>query len=251
MYRRQPSARVQKTAGTRVQKTRRPVQELAELLEQKGVPAAKTKERARLAIKKFGLFNVQRAMTNRDPWRASKALGSHQTKPFQFVLFDELQAVIDNKSTATSTHSRGGKKKRGSERMNEQVLALVPEDLELPPQSFADPEGVPVPVIDITGVHADSRGVAIVTPEFALQLAQEGRNMSVDALAVVRIGDHTETLKNRSTSALQWSAIHKKTLEPVLISDTLLQLGDREVHKVVQNLAPGGGEGSSLSGLFH
>ena len=213
------------------------LQTLAELLEQKGVPLAKTKERARQAVKKLGLFSVQKALCSQDPWRALKNLGSHQTKPFQFVLYNELQANMESKNAASAGHQKTNRKNRGNDKA-EQVLALVPDDLELPPKMFADPEGVPVPVIDIKGIQADARGVAIVTPEFALQLAAETKNMSVDALAVLTIGDHSAAMTRRTTTALQWSAIHKRTMEPVLITGTLLQLGDQEVHKIVQAKAP-------------
>ena len=214
------------------------VKSLAELLEQKGVPNGRSMERAKTAIKKLGLFSVQKAMSQSDPWRSLKTLGSHQAKPFQFVLYDELQATLDTKVASKSGNARDGKKKRGSDKVHEPTLALVPDDLELLPNTFADEEGTVVPVIDLRGLQADARGIAIVTPDVALQLAQEEKNMSVDALAVLTIGDHTEAMKSRVSSTLQWSAIHRKTLEPVLITGTMLQLGDQPIHKVVQNMAP-------------
>ena len=106
------------------------------------------------------------------------------------------------------------------------------------PGAFLDPDGVAVPVLDLKGITSEARGVAIVTPEVALKLVEDHNNISTDALAVVTIGDLTAALQGRETQALQWSAIHKKTLEPALVQGTLMQLGDLEVSKAAQESAP-------------
>ena len=43
---------------------------LAELLQNKGVPSGKALERARQAIKRIGLAQVQQALSQKDAWRA-------------------------------------------------------------------------------------------------------------------------------------------------------------------------------------
>ena len=60
----------------------------------------------------------------------------------------------------------------------------------------------------------------------AKQLDEESANLSIDALAVLTVGDHSNALVRHEKKVIQYPVIYRPTKEPALLTGTLLQLGD-------------------------
>ena len=89
--------------------------------------------------------------------------------------------------------------------------------------------GDPVAPITFPEVVANARGICVVTTDQALQLQQADYHLSVDALAVVSIGE-IPLVEGRQSEDMHWPAVYAPTnKEPIIVKGTLLQLGDVEV----------------------
>ena len=108
------------------------VESLCQILAQKGVPDSSVRDRATLAIKKLGGPAIQKALLASDPWRALKQIQPLQGRPFQFVLYNELQAHIAARAS-TKHGASTGKKGQPPGRKALPELHLCPEHLELLP----------------------------------------------------------------------------------------------------------------------
>ena len=209
---------------------------LADILHSKGVPADQLQSRAQAAIRKLTLPVVEKALAAKDPWKALKEAGSLLSKPFQFVQYSELQAHIQSRAAT----KRGADGKVANQKKPKKIpptLSLEVDDMELIPGSFVDPAGDDCPVLTIQELVSDAKGVAIVTQEMAKDLRSDSTNLSVDSLAVVTIGELPADTSDRVT-AVQWPAVYKPTSEPILVSGSLVQLGDLTVERKKHESAP-------------
>ena len=209
---------------------------LADILHSKGVPADQLQSRAQAAIRKLTLPVVEKALAAKDPWKALKEAGSLLSKPFQFVQYSELQAHIQSRAAT----KRGADGKVANQKKPKKIpptLSLEVDDMELIPGSFVDPAGDDCPVLTIQELVSDAKGVAIVTQEMAKDLRSDSTNLSVDSLAVVTIGELPADTSDRVT-AVQWPAVYKLTSEPILVSGSLVQLGDLTVERKKHESAP-------------
>ena len=204
------------------------VESLCQILTQKGVPDSSVRDRATLAIKKLGGPAIQKALLASDPWRALKQIQPLQGRPFQFVLYNELQAHIAARAS-TKHGASTGKKGQPPGRKALPELHLCPEHLEFLPDLFVDKDGESVATIGVKEVVSDARGIALVTPEMAKQLDDNDQNLSIDALAVLVVGDHSNAFQHHAASVIQYPVIYRPTKEPALLTGTLLQLGDVEI----------------------
>ena len=210
----------------------------SDLLVSKGVPQEIAADRAKLAMKKLGAIPVRQALKAKDPWRALKELGSSQSKPFQLVLYSELQDHIRKKATEKKGAMGSNKGKKQHTKKESTKMQLSPEDLELLPGDFVDADEEVVPFIMKKDIASDARGIAVVSIEFAHELQEHQHNLSIDSLAVVTIGQMAQIKDPDRAEAIQYGALFKSTGEPVLISGTLLQLGDSSVKQKKPDKVP-------------
>lgn len=213
------------------------VEVLTELLISKGVPRSSATSRAHAGIKKLTFAAVDRALSAKDPWRALKELGStSSSKPFQWVQYQELMQHVQGRA-ATKKKADGDSVKKMPKKIPP-ALSLEVEDLELLPELFVDPAGDFVPVLGIKDIVSDARGVAIVSHELAGELSEHSTNLSVDALAVLTIGAMPTSKQKERDSVLQWPALYRPTSEPILVTGSLLQLGDLTIERFKQTGVP-------------
>ena len=72
--------------------------------------------------------------------------------------------------------------------------------------------------------------MAIISIEQAPQYLEEKRNLSTDAFALLTIGEIPGE-KHDNAEPLQWMAIYKPTMEPIIVHGHMISLGDSAVQK--------------------
>ena len=214
------------------------LQILMDLLISKGVPEANAKDRAQQAIKRIGLPQIQAALKQPDQWRALKETGSRLSKPFQFVLYSELQSFLNERAGQKHGADHKAQKKGKKPKQPAAPIVLEPDQLELLPDTFVDPDGDVVQMLEYKELVSNARGISVVSHAQALQLTSDDTNLSTDALAILTIGDISSSVSHRVSAAIQWPAVYRPNREPVLIAGTLIQLGDIHVDKRAHADAP-------------
>ena len=206
----------------------------AALLVTKGVPVNAAAARAQAAIQKLGIAAVQNAFKQSNVWQALKALTAKPGANFQFVLKSELQNHINNKaSTKHGAHISTAKKaKKPQKRDGPQPWNLDPRNLTLTSGHFQDDDEDDVQQIELDHVVADARGIAICSVNEAQPFIAEGKNISSDALALLVTEElPTDMCGNANVSAIRFPAVYVPTGDPLLISGSLIQLGDASVNR--------------------
>ena len=206
------------------------LQWLCNFLPSKGVHETEAMDRARASIRKLGLEAVEKATKEKDPWRALKALGNKLGKPFQWITVDELERHIQARSRSKYGTDTKGKRKAGQKKKVDNPICLLPEQLELVPDTFEDDDGDAVGMITLDNVKPDMRGIAIISVEQAPQYLEEKNNLSTDAFALLTIGELPSDVPDHA-EAVQWLAIYKPTMEPIIIHGHLICLGDSAIKK--------------------
>ena len=208
---------------------------LQNFLQEKGVPKDKVNHRVNLAIKTLSLVQLQKAKESNNPWRMLKVLSDKKGQVFRWIQPDELQAVIDDKATKKFSLENQKKPKHKQAKDREQQstqLQLDPRLLEVHSGTFVDSQGQPLKQIMLEQIQVNARGFALAVPSEIKAWLAAGKSISVDALAVVT----TATLPQEVQGCLpheivRYAAKVKKDGSPILLTGSLVQLGDDHVHK--------------------
>ena len=204
---------------------------LLQFLPEKGVPEIHARSRAESAIKQLGLEGIERAITSKNPWQALKALGHSKAKPFMWVQHSELQEHIQ--AVARSKHGADIKKPAGAKgkKVDKRIInSLDPEKLLLADGQFVAADECGLPQLNASEVAVGARGLAFMHPQQVVALMTSGQSLSIEALAVLTVGEIPDDYVGlRPFVNLRFPAVYGETSEPVLVSGSLVQLGDVEV----------------------
>ena len=204
---------------------------LVALLPEKGVPHERAAERAALALKRLGTPAIAKALNADRPWQQLKALGSSNSKPFQWVSPDELKAHIGERAASKfGASSQGHKRKapRGKDQRRPPLLDLPVDKLVLPQAAFVDESKNPLSQIGGAFVKADSKGVAIVTVEQARRFIIDNKSISPDPLGLLTVVELQGPFPgDLLVENITWPALFED--DPLLVKGSLLQLGDQHV----------------------
>eukprot|EP00438_Fugacium_kawagutii_P020571 Skav226934 [mRNA] locus=scaffold965:110011:119532:+ [translate_table: standard] len=203
--------------------------QLAAVLATKGVPSSCAADRAAAAM---GRLPTQDALAADNQWKALKLLTTKPGQHFQFVLKSELQTYIDQKAGSKhgATISSKKKEKKPSKRSGNEPWVLDPAHLALEPGLFVDAESDVVDLVPLAEVTADARGVAICSLVQAMPYVQEPKHISSDALALLVVEEIAAGDRRQAdVSAIRFPVVYVPTGDPLLISGSIVQLGDMEV----------------------
>ena len=108
-------------------------QSLAKILEERGVPADKVKDRIQVAITKVGPAPRAEALRAKNPWQMLKAAGSKPGTMFKWVQQDELELHIAQKASEKfgSSVPKAKAKKATAENKKAQYQRLQVDSLHL------------------------------------------------------------------------------------------------------------------------
>ena len=216
------------------------VQGLAATLRQKGVPAEAASDRAQSAICQLGAAAVQKAMTSAQPWKQLKALANQAKPVFQWILPSELQVHIEARLASGDgpSHRRAQRKARSVSGplapSSKEVQAPRPDQVEVPDGVFIQAKGgEALCALSLLEVGPQAEGVVLVTPAEALPYLALSSPVSKRALALLVLGDICVSGATAPVSQVRFQAQCVETSEPMLLTATMIQIGDVWVAKAV------------------
>ena len=216
-------------------------QELQRLLISKGVPEDVAGTRLQAAVAKLGSGPLAGALSQKNVWQALKAAASRPGTPFKWVQPDELQAHIEQKAQTrfgTEVKQPRAKKQRASRSLLAAPLHVDPDSLLLSPGSFTSKSGNPLGQLSFAEVQACATGVCFCSVGQAMPFLAAAKNLSVDALALVTTAEvDANSHGHVNTTSLRFPALYAPTQEAILVTGTLIQLGDEEVQLAVADIA--------------
>eukprot|EP00438_Fugacium_kawagutii_P015341 Skav202559 [mRNA] locus=scaffold2177:27236:31978:+ [translate_table: standard] len=198
-------------------------QQLAELLEEQGVPRTHCNTRAQAAIAAIGVKAVSHALTMKHPWKQLKTLGNHVK--FQFLLPSELQTKVQHKPP------RKHAKKHGPLNDAPQQVELDPEKLIVATGTFHS-GGEALNQIGLHQIGPLAEGIVVVTPLQAEPYLRANQLVSSCPLALLIVHGLPEgvntALPLTTVSVPSRCSVDK---EPILFEAAMVQLGTGFVEK--------------------
>ena len=209
-----------------------PVELLAELLIEKGVPASKAKDRAQTAMSKIGTKETIQALQQRNPWAAIKGLASRPQTMFRLVAPEELTKYVDSKAKykfgADVKQAKG--KKTNTHHHSAEPIKIDPDYLTLHTGHFRDAEGEGVPQIAFSEVEVEAVGIALCTPSQAEHFIASNQTISSGALALLLVQEPSkEIMQACKLEAVTFPAKYQGTEEHIILFGALKQLGTKKV----------------------
>ena len=214
---------------------------LQELLVEKGVPQPKTAERLQALAQKVGATAVAQVLQTPNPWRQLKALASRPGQVFRLVLPEELEHKIREKASSSfgAVVPEGGRKKRRQALIGKATPALSvdPELLGIAEGSFVAADGQTMHQIKFSEVATEAHGLAFCTAAQAAPFLQ-GESLSTDPLCSVTTASLPSDIKaRRPHKVVRFPAMFQPTDEPMLLTGSLVNLGDTQVELAQGSIA--------------
>ena len=122
------------------------LQQLQQLLEAHGVPAAHSKARADIVLERLGRMQITNVLRSAQPWKDLKSLANQCAPKLQLVLAAELQAVINRRLEDPTPF---GNRKKKAPRQDNVKVQLQPEDIQVPEGIFKAGESTPLAQIGL------------------------------------------------------------------------------------------------------
>ena len=219
------------------------VHQLAGILQEHGVPAAKARDRAQQGSNKIGLTAIANALQSSKPWARLKEVASRPPHMFQWVQPDELQAQIRHRAEEkfrikASVKKHHPQQKRG--RAAQDPITVDPEQLILMPHTFKA-QGSDLEQIDLAAVKKDVQGIAFASFVEVQPFLQQGTAISEKALAILTTSEIPSDQANGVTCVnLRYPAQYRGTKEPILVTGTLVQLGQKVVERIAGHSSSAG-----------
>ena len=216
------------------------LQWLTDFLQTKGVPEDQAEPRAQQALKRLGLGSLMKAINTPNPWRALKQLAGANGKPFQWVEYQELQTHIEKRAKEKhGAQAPKGQKGRKHKPAQPPLQNLAPSQLQIVPGTFVDANKKPLEALTVEAISPEARGLVIVNVEQAKRFIQDGKKISIDALALLTTVEipaaHQGSMEIQN---MTWPGLLLDTKDPILIRGSCVQLGDIKVTKVLGSPLP-------------
>ena len=208
---------------------------LSAVLCEKGVPRQLAHTRALEAISALGTQTVQQALNARNVWQALKTQANRPGIQFKFLKPHELQDYIAYK--AQNGFGAEGKKKKvkDGKKGPPMKVEIDPSQLALHQGHFRDQEGAEIAQIALRDVVVNARGLALCTKQDALPFMEETDSMSTEALGLLVTSEFlAEEKGSADITSIRFAATYMATKEQVLISGSLVSLGDGKIKKHIQ-----------------
>ena len=212
------------------------------VLQEHGVPPEAVEARVQQACQKLPAAALSQALVAPNPWQALKGIASQPSHSFRWVLPDELKIMIERKASekfGTTIPAAKQRKQKGHKGpATIAPLSLDPAQLQMAPDSFSSAGGQPLCQLAFKEVQPLATGVCFCSPQQIAPFLRDHKHISVDALALVTTAElPPETLNGTPVTGVRYPAIYAPTAEAVLITGSLLQLGDEAVQLTPSTIA--------------
>ena len=182
--------------------------QIATLLQTKGVPANKAAERSQTIASKIGHRDLFQAMNSKNPWQSLKALASRPQSMLRLVLPEELSLHVDakakNKFGAAIPNAKGKKVKSSGKGFTSAEIQLEPELLQLDSKHFKDVDGDVVTQISFQEVEVEAAGIALCTFAQAEHFLASDKIISSGALALLLLQEPPKEVQKN----MDWNPSH-------------------------------------------
>jgi hypothetical protein len=201
---------------------------LASFLEERGVPADASHQRAADAIKTLGASAINEAFQTANPWATLKSLASRPSTRFRWVKEPELKAhIADQAQKKHGAHIPKAKQKKQESQASKQIAQVDPTTLRLLPDTFVDGDGDEVAQIPFHEVGQDAVGLAFCTYQEAKPFIEAAEFISSTALGLlINTEIPMDFWGDAALEHLCFPALCTATDEPLLLHGTLLRLSD-------------------------
>ena len=199
----------------------------AALLVSKGVPAEKAESRVADLAKKVGAAAVAQALKASNPGQNLKAAASRPGCSFRIILPEELEMRI----RAKGADEHGAAVPNGGCKKRRQAAAKKPElrdpaALQLADGTFCAEDGQTMHQISFEEVTLQAHGLAFCSAEQAIPFLQ-GAALSTEPLCLTTVTELPSELKAcRQHEVIRFPAVYKPTGEAMLLTGSLINLGD-------------------------
>eukprot|EP00438_Fugacium_kawagutii_P014883 Skav218191 [mRNA] locus=scaffold4385:54376:81512:+ [translate_table: standard] len=205
--------------------------QLVSLLTQHGVPPEHAGDRANTVIEKLGRGQLQSILRSATAWRDLKALANAATPKLQLVMGHELQQVIQQRAKEGKPFGSKKSKNKTPSQPNARPVVVAPEDVSIPGGIFQDANHNPVQQINIAGVTAGAKGIALATVQQASSYLKYPKPLSKHGLALLVL-DHHGALPSNVGTDIRFPARCEKSGEPIILGAKLLQLGSTPITRI-------------------
>ena len=216
---------------------------LKSLLAEHGVSNDQLEARVTASVEWVGATFIAAALLAKTPWQSLKAAASRPGVSFRWVTPEELQQHIlsrtEQKFGATIPHAKTKKSRgKGHKPPQSSSLHVDPACLQLTAGSFVSSGGEPLAQLSYAEVGAQATGVCFCSPAQAAPFIADAQSLSVGALGLLITAEvPTDSQGSARISSLRFPAVYGPTNEAVLITGSLLQLGDEEVQIAQSDVA--------------
>lgn len=206
---------------------------LATFLEERGVPADASTQRATDAIRTLGASSIQEAFQASNPWATLKGLASRPNTRFRWVKKHELKDHIEQQARKKhGAQITKAKQKKQSTTAFKQLPQVDPTTLRLLPDTFIDGDGDEIQQIDFTEVGQDATGLAFCTYQDAKPFIEAATSISTTTLGLlINTEVPMDFWGEADLSHLQFPALCSATDEPLILRGTLLNLSDGTIQR--------------------
>ena len=203
------------------------VQQLVQLLKERGVPEDAANARDDSIIEKLGRQPITRALRATNAWKEIKQLANLATPKLQLVLASEMQSAIQHR-LETGQPFGDKKKKLPQEKKPRREVTLEVDDIAIPEGIFKDANQQPLSQIPFQSIGPEARGLVVVSAEQAVPYLRFAQPVSKHGLALI-VTNSSSPLVHGSGEEIRFPARCEKTSEPILLTAKIIQLGTLEV----------------------
>ena len=204
-------------------------QKLLGLLAQHGVPKGQIDNRATLLIQAVGIQTVCNALQGTNAWRALKAAANQLRPPFQLVLPEELEAVIQARSAQGNVKKKQKNSAKSKPKPQPALAVLDPSRLGIDTGTFIAGASK-LAQISLRQIGPFSEGVVLTTCDEASKFLRSSQKVTSLALALVVLNvapDVSITPLPHEFIRVVLRCLADK--DPVLAPACLVQLGEVKV----------------------
>lgn len=204
--------------------------ELQALLESHGVRQHRLKEHTQHVIDRLSLGEVIKTLQSPRPWADLKAKASALKPPLQLVLAEELKIAVE--ARLHEGKSFGRKQNKMQSQSNPSSIRLQAAHVQVPAGLFQQTDGTKLTQITSLQINQQARGFAVVNIDEALPFFDITDPIGKAGIALM-ILDHQDKRIPEHCKTIRFPAQYAETDEPVIVTASLLQLGQQQVQRFV------------------